>query len=159
MDIGCKVTTADNGDITIDSTTIGKPVGEYDIVRKMRAGICILGPLLRDAARAGLDARRMRNWLSSRRYSHSRTARAWVQIDLENGYIVADATKGLRGTEIFLGGPFGSTVLGTANVMMAATLAKGRTVIESAACEPEVTDLANCLNKMGEKLPASEALV
>ena len=70
-----------------------------------------------------------------------------VQIDLENGYIVADATKGLRGTEIFLGGPFGSTVLGTANVMMAATLAKGTTVIESAACEPEVTDLANALTK------------
>ena len=75
-----------------------------------------------------------------------------VQIHLENGYIAADATRGLRGNEIFLGGPFGSTVLGTANVMMAATLARGTTVIESAACEPEVADLANCLNKMGAKI-------
>ena len=51
-----------------------------------------------------------------------------------------------------MGGPFGSTVLGTANVLMAATLAKGTTLIESAACEPEVVDLANCLNRMGAKI-------
>jgi len=51
-----------------------------------------------------------------------------------------------------MGGPFGSTVLGTANVLMAATLAKSKTVIESAACEPEITDLANALNKMGAKI-------
>ena len=57
----------------------------------------------------------------------------------------------LKGASIFLGGPFGSTVLGTANVMMAATLAEGRTIIESAACEPEVVDLANCLNAMGAR--------
>lgn len=75
-----------------------------------------------------------------------------AQIHLKNGYIIAEAPNGLRGKNIFMGGPFGSTVLGTANVLMAATLAKGRTVIESAACEPEVTDLANCLNKMGAKI-------
>jgi UDP-N-acetylglucosamine 1-carboxyvinyltransferase len=75
-----------------------------------------------------------------------------AQIHLENGYIVVEASKGLVGNEIFMGGPFGSTVLGTANVLMAATLAKGRTVIESAACEPEITDLANCLNKMDAKI-------
>jgi UDP-N-acetylglucosamine 1-carboxyvinyltransferase len=75
-----------------------------------------------------------------------------AQIHLKNGYIIAEAPNGLRGKEIFLGGPFGSTVLGTANVMMAATLAKGRTVIESAACEPEIADLAKYLNKMGAKI-------
>jgi len=75
-----------------------------------------------------------------------------AEIELENGYIVARAPNGLKGREIFLGGPFGSTVLGTANIMMAATTAKGTTVIESAACEPEVADLANCLNKMGAKI-------
>ena len=170
-DIGCKVTTADPArhkaeppcgevspakpadDITIDSTSIGKPVGEYDIVRKMRAGICILGPLL---ARCGKAQVSMPGGcaIGYRPVDiHLRGLRELgVHIDLENGYIVADATKGLRGSEIFLGGPFGSTVLGTANVMMAATLAKGKTVIESAACEPEVTDLANCLNKMGAKI-------
>ncbi|MCP4711013.1 MAG: UDP-N-acetylglucosamine 1-carboxyvinyltransferase, partial [Planctomycetes bacterium] len=58
-------------------------------------------------------------------------------------------TNRLRGAEIFLGGPFGSTVLGTANVMMAASLAEGCTVIESAACEPEIVDLGNFLNQCG----------
>ena len=58
----------------------------------------------------------------------------------------------LRGETIFLGGPNGSTVLGTANVMCAAALAEGRTVIECAACEPEVVDLANLLNAMGARI-------
>jgi UDP-N-acetylglucosamine 1-carboxyvinyltransferase len=75
-----------------------------------------------------------------------------AEIHIENGNIVATAPKGLKGKDIFLGGPFGSTVLGTANILMAATLAKGRTIIESAACEPEISDLANCLNAMGAKV-------
>ncbi len=75
-----------------------------------------------------------------------------AKINLDNGYIIAEAPRGLKGAEIFLGGAFGSTVLGTANVLMAASLAKGRTVIESAACEPEVTDLANFLNTMGARI-------
>jgi UDP-N-acetylglucosamine 1-carboxyvinyltransferase len=58
----------------------------------------------------------------------------------------------LVGSTIYLGGPFGSTVLGTANIMMAATLAEGTTVIESAACEPEVADLGGFLNSMGAKV-------
>jgi len=152
-DIGCKVTSKPNGDISIDSTSIGKPVGEYDIVRRMRAGICILGPLLARCGRAevsmpggcAIGYRPVDIHLKG-------LGELGAQINLENGYIVADATRGLRGNEIFLGGPFGSTVLGTANVMMAATLAKGTTVIECAACEPEIADLANCLNKMGAKI-------
>jgi UDP-N-acetylglucosamine 1-carboxyvinyltransferase len=75
-----------------------------------------------------------------------------AQIQLKNGYIVAQTPHGLKGKDVFMGGPFGSTVLGTANVLMAATLAKGKTIIESAACEPEIVDLANCLNKMGAKI-------
>ncbi len=152
-DIGCKVATGPNGDISIDSTTIGKPVGEYDIVRRMRAGICILGPLL---ARMGKAEVSMPGGcaIGYRPVDiHLRGLRELgAQINLENGYIVADARRGLRGGEIFLGGPFGSTVLGTANIMMAATLTKGTTVIESAACEPEIADLANCLNTMGAKI-------
>jgi UDP-N-acetylglucosamine 1-carboxyvinyltransferase len=152
-DIGCKVTIESNGDITIDSTTIGKAVGEYDIVRKMRAGICILGPLL---ARCGKAQVSMPGGcaIGYRPVDiHLRGLRELgAQIQLENGYIAADTTRGLKGNEIFLGGAFGSTVLGTANVLMAATLAKGTTTIESAACEPEITDLANCLNTMGAKI-------
>ena len=152
-DIGCEVTTQTNGDITIDSTAIGKPVGEYDIVRRMRAGICILGPLLARCGRAKVSMPGGCAIGYRPVDIHLRGLRELgVQIRLENGYIVADASRGLRGSEIFLGGPFGSTVLGTANILMAATMAKGTTVIESAACEPEITDLANCLNKMGAKV-------
>jgi UDP-N-acetylglucosamine 1-carboxyvinyltransferase len=74
-----------------------------------------------------------------------------AKIELDGGNIIARAER-LQGATIFLGGPFGSTVLGTANVMSAATLAKGRTIIESAACEPEIADLAILLNAMGAKI-------
>jgi UDP-N-acetylglucosamine 1-carboxyvinyltransferase len=74
-----------------------------------------------------------------------------AKIELADGDIVAKANK-LIGRTVFLGGPFGSTVLGTANLMMAATLARGQTVIESAACEPEIADLADYLNAMGAQI-------
>jgi len=74
-----------------------------------------------------------------------------AKFHLEGGDIVGEATR-LRGNTIFLGGPFGSTVLGTANVMSAAVLADGVTIIESAACEPEILDLATMLNAMGAKI-------
>ena len=74
-----------------------------------------------------------------------------ADLELDSGDIIA-TSKRLHGAEVFLGGPFGSTVLGTDNVMMAAVLAEGRTIIESAACEPEVQDLADYLNKIGAKI-------
>jgi UDP-N-acetylglucosamine 1-carboxyvinyltransferase len=74
-----------------------------------------------------------------------------ARISIESGYVRVKAPK-WQGTEIFLGGRVGSTVLGTANIMMAATLAEGVTVIESAACEPEVVDLANFLTAMGARI-------
>lgn len=74
-----------------------------------------------------------------------------AEVTLEHGYVLAKA-KQLKGRRIFLGGAFGSSVLGTGNVMMAACLAKGRTVIDNAACEPEVVDLGNFLKKMGAKI-------
>jgi UDP-N-acetylglucosamine 1-carboxyvinyltransferase len=74
-----------------------------------------------------------------------------AKIVIDSGYIDACARK-LRGAELFLGGRAGPTVLGTANVMMAATLAEGVTIIDSAACEPEVIDLANFLNAMGARI-------
>jgi UDP-N-acetylglucosamine 1-carboxyvinyltransferase len=151
--LGCKVTREPNGELSIDTTTVDNPVGEYDIVRKMRASICILGPLLARCGRAevsmpggcAIGYRPVDLHLKG-------LQELGAKLYLKNGYIVVEASSGLTGKEIFMGGPFGSTVLGTANVLMAATLAKGRTVIESAACEPEVTDLANCLNKMGAKI-------
>jgi UDP-N-acetylglucosamine 1-carboxyvinyltransferase len=74
-----------------------------------------------------------------------------AKLKIENGYVEASA-RHLTGSAMFLGGRAGATVLGTANVMMAATLADGVTIIESAACEPEVVDLANFLNAMGAKV-------
>lgn len=152
-ELGCKINRADNGDMAIDSTVIDNPVGEYEIVRKMRASICILGPLLARCGRAEVS-------MPGGCAIGDRPVNLHVcglealgaKIHLKNGYIIAEAPNGLRGADIFLGGPFGSTVLGTANVLMAATMARGRTVIESAACEPEIADLANCLNKMGAKI-------
>jgi len=151
--LGCRVTRNADGHLSIDSAVVDKPVGEYEIVRKMRAGICILGPLI---ARCGKAKVSMPGGcaIGDRPINlHLRgLAQLGAQIHLENGYVVAEAPRGLTGADIFLGGSFGSTVLGTANVLMAATLAKGRTVIESAACEPEIVSLAGCLNEMGAKI-------
>ena len=74
-----------------------------------------------------------------------------AKVEIDKGYIVAKTRK-LVGSEMFLGGRAGPTVLGTANAMMAATLAEGITVIEQAACEPEVVDLANFLSSMGAQI-------
>ncbi|MCF7955661.1 MAG: UDP-N-acetylglucosamine 1-carboxyvinyltransferase [Phycisphaerae bacterium] len=151
--LGATVETRENGQVDIDTSVIDNPVGEYDIVRKMRASICILGPLL---ARCGHAEVSMPGGcaIGDRPVDiHLRGLRELgAEITLKNGNIVATAPKGLIGRNIFLGGPFGSTVLGTANILMAATLAKGTTVIESAACEPEISDLAGILNAMGAKI-------
>ena len=150
--LGCKL-NRNNGELSIDSTVIDNPVGEYEIVRRMRASICILGPLLARCGRAKVSMPGGCAIGYRPVDIHLRGLQdLGAKIHLENGYIVAEAPKGLKGSEIFMGGPFGSTVLGTANVLMATTLAKGKTVIESAACEPEITDLANFLNKMGAKI-------
>jgi len=151
--LGCKVVREDDGRLSIDSTVIDNPVGEYEIVRRMRASICILGPLLARCGRAEVS-------MPGGCAIGDRPVNLHVKglqelgakVHLKNGYIIAEAPNGLTGKDIFMGGPFGSTVLGTANVLTAATLAKGRTTIESAACEPEIADLANCLNKMGAKI-------
>ncbi len=151
--LGCKVEKTNAGSVKIDAAIIDNPVGDYEIVRKMRASICILGPLLARCRKAAVSMPGGCAIGLRPVDIHLRGLRQLgAQIKLENGYIIAEAPNGLVGSEIFLGGPFGSTVLGTANILMAATLAKGRTVIESAACEPEVSDLVNFLNKMGAKI-------
>jgi len=128
----------------------------YDHVRKMRASVCALGPLLarRGKARVSLPGGCV---FGVRPIDlHLKGLRALgAKIDIQHGYIEAsvDPAKGrLQGSRIYLGGPYGSSVLGTANVMMAATLAEGTTVIESAACEPEIVDLANFLVSMGARI-------
>jgi UDP-N-acetylglucosamine 1-carboxyvinyltransferase len=124
----------------------------YEHVRKMRASVCTLGPLLarRKKARVSMPGGCL---LGPRPIDlHLKGLSALgADIRISHGIIEAEASE-LRGATIYLGGPFGSTVLGTANVMMAATLAKGTTVIEAAACEPEIADLARFLNTMGARI-------
>ncbi|MHC5073447.1 MAG: UDP-N-acetylglucosamine 1-carboxyvinyltransferase [Planctomycetota bacterium] len=151
--LGCKVSRDDNYDLKIDAAVIDNPVGDYEIVSKMRGSICILGPLLARCGRAEVSMPGGCAIGDRPIDIHIRGLRALgAEIHLKNGYVIAETPHGLTGTDIFLGGPFGSTVLGTANIMMAAVLAKGTTIIDSAACEPEIVDLANCLNKMGAKI-------
>jgi UDP-N-acetylglucosamine 1-carboxyvinyltransferase len=140
-----------NGTLTVRAKKICG-CADYELVRKMRGSICIAGPLLARLHKARISlpggciigARPINLHLKG-------FESLGAKIKIEGGYVDATAKK-LIGSTMFLGGRAGSTVLGTANVMMAATLANGVTVIESAACEPEVVDLANFLNAMGAKI-------
>lgn len=125
---------------------------EYELVSKMRASVCVMGPLLAKRKRAQV-AMPGGCAIGSRPIDlHIHGLRALgADFELVNGDILLRA-KRLSGTEIFLGGPFGSSVTATANVMMAATLSEGRTVIASAACEPEIADLADFLNACGARI-------
>jgi UDP-N-acetylglucosamine 1-carboxyvinyltransferase len=151
-DLGAEVTRDEQGRVHVCVTDESKSLAEYEIVRKMRASICVLGPLLAKRKKARVSMPGGCSFGLRPVDLHVRGLRALgATIELDEGYICASA-KQLRGAEIFLGGPFGSTVLGTANVMMAACLAEGQTVIESAACEPEIEDLANYLISAGAKI-------
>jgi len=135
--------------LAVNDTPIEAP---YDIVKKMRASICVLGPLVgrRRAARVSQPGGCI---IGVRPVDlHVRgLAQLGASIIQQHGYLVAQARR-LIGRTIYLGGPFGSTVTGTENVLMAAVLAQGTTVIECAACEPEVQTLAHLLNAMGAKI-------
>ncbi len=127
-------------------------VAPYELVRKMRASVCLLGPLLGRLHNCKVSLpggcvigdRPIDQHLKGLK-------RLGAEVEVQKGYVHARCDD-LVGTDVFMGGRFGSTVLGTANLMMAAVLAKGVTRIESAACEPEIEDLADFLNKMGAKI-------
>jgi len=135
--------------IETDTSTINKLYAPYNLVKTMRASILVLGPLL---ARYGEAEVSLPGGcaIGSRPVNlHVSGLRAMgADIDIENGYIRAKA-KRLHGAKLVMEVV---TVTGTENLMMAATLAKGTTIIENAAREPEVVDLADCLNKMGAKI-------
>lgn len=151
-ELGASAERQADGSLRVEVLDTRNSHARYDLVRKMRASICVLGPLLakRKLARVSMPGGCA---IGDRPVDiHLRGLEALgAHIELEGGDITVKADK-LVGAEIFLGGNFGSTVLGTANVMSAATLAKGTTIIECAACEPEVVDLANYLNAMGAKV-------
>jgi UDP-N-acetylglucosamine 1-carboxyvinyltransferase len=150
-ELGCE-TEAENGTLTLTNVDHTLTHARYDIVRTMRASICVLGPLLARRKRAQVSMPGGCAFGDRPIDLHLRGLQALgARIELKGGDIIATADR-LKGATVFLGGAYGSTVLGTANIMSAATLAEGRTIIESAACEPEVTDLAMLLNAMGAKI-------
>ena len=138
--------------LKIDPSGFNQNNAPYELVRKMRASICLLGPLLGKTKKATVS---MPGGcvIGPRPIDlHLKGLKALnAQIQIEHGDVVADGSK-MRGADVFLGGRFGSSVLATANIMMAACLTKGITTIESAACEPEIVDLAEFLTKMGAKI-------
>ncbi len=143
--LGVEVET-DGRTVRTNASRLCNPEAPYDLVRKMRASILVLGPLLARLKKArvslpggcSIGARPINIHLKG-------LARLGAKIELKHGYVEASADK-LKGNDLFLDIP---TVTGTENLMMAAVLAEGVTVIRNAAREPEITALANALNKMG----------
>ncbi|HPN72570.1 MAG TPA: UDP-N-acetylglucosamine 1-carboxyvinyltransferase [Candidatus Omnitrophota bacterium] len=138
-----------NGTIEVSGGKVTSLTAQYDLVRTMRASIAVLGPLLAKYGEAKVSFPGGCVIGPRPVDLHLKGLRALgAEITVEEGYIVAKGKK-LKGSRVYLGGHFGSSVLATANTMMAAVMANGETVIEDAACEPEVTDLADFLVKMG----------
>lgn len=148
--LGAQVERA-SGTVTVNAEKI-ESVAPYDVVRKMRASVCVLGPLLGrcNEATVSLPGGCV---IGDRPIDlHLKGFEALgAAVRVEGGNVKVFAPK-LRGAVVNLRGKFGPTVLGTDNIMMAAVLTEGTTVIEGAAQEPEVVDLANFLNKMGAKI-------
>jgi UDP-N-acetylglucosamine 1-carboxyvinyltransferase len=152
-DLECEAERNADGTIRLRAgDKLGNKAG-WEHVRKMRGSVAVLGPLLARSHRAEVSLPGGCVFGVRPIDVHLKGMEALgARVKIEHGFVIAEAPRGLRGAEMFLGSAFGSSVLGTANVMMAATLAKGRTVIHGAACEPEVEDLGQCLIAMGAKI-------
>lgn len=150
MHLGAQVERA-SGTVTVNAEKI-ESIAPYEVVRKMRASVCVLGPLLGRCKEATVSLPGGCVIGDRPIDLHLKGFEALgAAIRVEGGNVKVFAPK-LSGAIINLTGKFGPTVLGTDNVMMAAVLADGITVIEGAATEPEVEDLANFLIKMGAKI-------
>ena len=147
--MGVDLTVDERMNIEINPSTINQFFAPYELVRTMRASILVLGPLLARYGRADVSLPGGCAIGTRPVNLHIQGLRAMgAEVDVQNGYIRARA-KRLRGTRLFMDMV---SVTGTENLMMAATLAQGETVIENAAREPEVVDLADCLNSMGAQI-------
>ncbi|MBI3562708.1 MAG: UDP-N-acetylglucosamine 1-carboxyvinyltransferase [Gammaproteobacteria bacterium] len=147
--LGVEITMGEKMQVQVNSSTIKSFLAPYELVKTMRASILVLGPLLARFGQAEVS-------LPGGCAIGSRPVNLHIhglqqmgaEISVENGYIKAKA-KRLRGAKLVMDLV---TVTGTENLMMAATLAQGTTIIENAAREPEVVDLAHCLNTLGAKI-------
>jgi len=147
--MGAQLVLDDRMKMHIDPRTTNTCIAPYDLVRTMRASILVLGPLVARFGQAEVSLPGGCAIGSRPVDQHIRGLQALgAEITVENGYIKARA-KRLRGARILMDMV---TVTGTENILMAATLAQGTTIIENAAQEPEVVDLANCLIAMGAQI-------
>ncbi|MCV2883647.1 UDP-N-acetylglucosamine 1-carboxyvinyltransferase [Aestuariibacter sp. AA17] len=146
-ELGVKIQRHESGVLELDPTSVGNFTASYELVKTMRASILVLGPLLAKYHEANVSlpggcaigARPVDLHLAG-------LEKMGATIEVEGGYIRAKAEGGLKGATIFMDIV---SVGATENLMMAAALAEGKTILENAAREPEIVDLANCLNRMG----------
>jgi UDP-N-acetylglucosamine 1-carboxyvinyltransferase len=147
--MGVELTIGERMTIEVDASTISNPVAPYELVKTMRASILVLGPLLARCGKADVSLPGGCAIGSRPVNLHIDGLRAMgAEIEVKNGIVHAKADR-LKGATIVFEIV---TVTGTENLMMAATLAEGTTILENAAREPEVVDLANCLIAMGAKI-------
>ena len=147
--MGVAVERGDDGRITLQAAQIGNRVAPYELVKTMRASVLVLGPLLARFGEASVSLPGGCAIGARPVDQHIKGLQAMgATIEIEQGYMNARAGR-LRGATIAMDLV---TVTGTENLMMAATLAEGTTVLENAAREPEVADLANCLVSMGARI-------
>ncbi len=150
--LGCHTERTSGGMLISHGGDCSQVTAHYDLVRRMRAGICVLGPLLARRGAACVSLPGGCNIGHRPIDLHLRGLEALgADVQVIQGYVVARCSR-LRGAKIDLMGPNGPTVTGTCNVLSAAVLARGTTVIENAALEPEVVDLANFLNSLGGRV-------
>lgn len=148
--MGVSITVDERSGVVIDPSTLTETEAPYDLVKTMRASILVLGPLLTKFGKADVSLPGGCAIGSRPVDLHLRgLEQMGAQIKVENGYIRATSNGRLKGAHIFLDQV---TVTGTENLLMAATLAEGKTTLENAAREPEVVDLAHYLNNMGAKI-------
>ena len=148
--MGVEVLLDDTGSVELDATELASNVAPYDLVRTMRASIVVLGPLLARQHEAevslpggcAIGARPVNLHIKA-------LEKLGVEFEVTDGYIKGRAPGGLVGGKVLFEK---ITVTGTENVLMAAALARGETIIENAAREPEVSDLADCLVALGAKI-------
>lgn len=148
-ELGCKI-EVNNDVVTFDGSNINSYTASYDLVSSMRASVLILGPLLAKYKKAIVPLPGGCSIGNRPVDLHVEALKKMgAEIKIEHGNIVANAPNGLFGVEI----TFDMISVGaTENILMAAVLAKGKTKLINVAREPEITDLANCLNKMGAKI-------
>jgi len=148
--LGAKIEWVDDNALLIDASKVDQHKASYELVKTMRASILVLGPLLARFGHAevslpggcAIGARPVNLHIHGLKLMGA-------DIEVENGYIIAKNNGRLQGATIFMDTV---SVTGTENLMMAAALAEGTTIIENAAREPEIVDLAQCLNSMGAKV-------